>query len=104
MRFIRQRLGVLRLALGSAALVGFALALLLAASPKLHTQFHDRAEHHECLAIVLQNGAYDSGTPAPTLAAFVATLFEVALPDNSRTVESLFLSCQVLEHAPPVIS
>jgi hypothetical protein len=88
------------------AFAGFVIALVLAASPKLHSLAHDsdRMQHHECLAMVLQNGACDDVAPTLTLAAFVTTLFEAALPDESRSVESLFLSCRILEHAPPVIS
>jgi hypothetical protein len=104
MRSAPRYLAILRLAAAGAAFAGFVFALVLAASPELHTRIHDRAGHHECLAMVLQSGACDDAVPAPTLAAFVATLFEVTVPDGSRTVGSLFLSCRILEHAPPINS
>ena len=92
-----------RLALCSAVLAGFVLALLMAASPELHERLHhdDDHGHHACLATVLHAGGCDDTAPAPTLASFVATLFEIAPLDRSRKAESLFLSFRILEHAPP---
>jgi hypothetical protein len=78
----------------------------LAASPQLHAVAHDfgGSEQHQCLATVLQNGGCDNVQTTPVILAFVTTRFEAAFSDSSRTVESLFLSCRILEHAPPVIS
>ncbi|HEV7404803.1 MAG TPA: hypothetical protein VGO11_17810 [Chthoniobacteraceae bacterium] len=91
-------------ALIGATLAGFLLALLMAASPALHERLHHDADHdqHECLAKVLHAGGASDDAPAPpTLAAFVAELFEVAPVDASRVAEALFLDCGILEHAPP---
>ena len=96
--------GIFRLALFGAALAGFVLALVLAASPELHEQWHDCADHHECLATTLTVGACADTSPPPTLASFVATLFEAAPPDGSRAVGSFFLSGCIFEHAPPILS
>ena len=95
--------GKLRLALIGAVLAGFVLAFVLAASPELHERLHhdDGGGHHECLATALHAGACDDAAPAQALASFIATLFEVAPPDDSRAAESLFLSFRILEHAPP---
>ena len=95
-----------RLALVGTLLVGFVLALALAASPELHHRTHHDADQqeHQCLATTIGGGGCEDAGVAPTFAAFVAMLFEVAPPDYSHAVGSLFLSCRVLEHAPPVIS
>jgi hypothetical protein len=95
--------GIFRFALLGAALAGFVLALVLAAAPALHEQLHGDAGHvpHECLATVLHAGGCDDAAPAPTLASFVATLFEVAPLEYAREPGSLFLSHRILEHAPP---
>ena len=93
-----------RLALVGATLAGFLLALLLAASPELHERLHHDADHddHECLATVLHaGGACDDTLPPPTLASYLAELFEPAPVDGSRVVAALFLDCGILEHAPP---
>jgi hypothetical protein len=105
-RLAQAHIAFLRRAVAGIAFAGFAIALALAACPELHSLAHDShgMQYHECLAMALQNGACDDVTPTVTLAAFLTTLFEATLPDGSRTVESLFLSCQILEHAPPVIS
>ena len=97
--------GIFRLALFGAVLAGFVLALALAASPELHERIHRDAAHqeHQCLATTI-GGGWEDALIAPALTAFVATLIEVAPMDGSRVVESLFLSCGVLEHAPPVVS
>jgi hypothetical protein len=104
MRFAARQLAFLRFATAGAALLGFVFALILAASPQLHELAHhpsDEPGHHECLAMMLHDGTCEHTAAPPTLATFVATLFEVTLPDRSRPFESLFLSCRILEHAPP---
>lgn len=106
MRLPRPNIAFLRRAMAGFAFAGFVIALAFAACPELHSLAHDSGgiEHHECLAMALQNGACDDVAPPLTLAAFLTTFFEAALPDGSRTVESLYLSCRILEHAPPAIS
>jgi hypothetical protein len=95
-----------RLAFFCAALAGFVIALVLACAPGLHERLHGDAEHeqhvpHECLATIIHSGGCDAAAHAPTLAAVIATLFEVTPLDSSRAAESLFLSFRILEHAPP---
>jgi hypothetical protein len=81
------------------------LALLFSAAPKLHAAAHNSgADSHECLAMVLQSGVCGDSIAAPALAGFVPTVSEVPIPDHSLTVPSIFLSCQVLEHAPPALA
>jgi hypothetical protein len=97
--------GVLRLALVGAVLAGFLMALALATSSALHERIHHDADQpeHQCLATAIGCGGCVDAPTAPTLTAFVAVLSEIAPKDRSRVVESPFLSCGVLEHAPPVI-
>lgn len=106
MRPALPRIGIIRLVAASAVLAGFVFALVLSASPHLHAAAHDteRDGTHECLVMALQGGACGDSISGPDLSGFVEALFEVRLLDVSRTAESIFLSCQILEHAPPVIS
>ena len=95
-----------RLALIGATLAGLLLALVLSVSGELHERLHhdDGDHHHECLATVLHSGACDSSTPAPVLEGIETVLIETARRDFFRIVESPFLSCRILEHAPPAVS
>ncbi|MEA3212842.1 MAG: hypothetical protein QOE70_5899 [Chthoniobacter sp.] len=102
-----RRTQTLRIALLCAVLVGFVLALALAASPQLHELIHHDDGHgeHQCLAVTLQSGGSDAAAVAPLVTqAFLAELFALVPRGESAWVESLFLSCRVLEHAPPLIS
>ena len=98
--------GIFRLALTGAVLAGFVLALALAASPKLHERIHHDAgeQEHQCLATTIGGGGCEDALVAPMLAGFAAARSANVPKDGSRTVGSLFLSCSVLEHAPPVAS
>ena len=103
MRKAVRHLEILRLALIGATLAGFVIALWLAASPEAHEDMHggDEHGHHECLATALHAGACDDAAPAQALASFIATLFAMVPPGESRAADSLFLSFRILEHAPP---
>ena len=95
-----------RLALVCAVMAGLLLALALAAFPALHERLHQDADHHEhtCLVTILQLGGFDD---APVVAMAVETMAETIATAPVREVEnaeSFFLSCRVLEHAPPFIS
>ncbi len=98
-----RRSGIFRNALLWGALVGFAVALVLAAAPELHERLHhdEDGDHHECLATVLHAGGCDDTALAPVLADFVMPLPEVAPLEYTREAGSLFLSFRILEHAPP---
>jgi hypothetical protein len=97
---------VFRIVLFSAALAGFVFAMLLAGSPKLHEWAHQDSgdTEHQCLATVLHAGACDDPAPTPPLVAAAEGAVEAVAEDNSRVALSLFLSCRILEHAPPAIS
>ena len=97
---------VLRLALFGAALAGFVFAMLLAGSPGLHEWAHQDSgdAQHQCLATVLHSGACDEAAPAPPLTAVAEGPVEAAPEVCSRLALSLFLSCRILEHAPPAVS
>lgn len=98
--------GIFRLALVSAVLAGFVLALALAASPELHERIHHDAdqEEHQCLATTIGGGGCEDALVAPMLVGFVAVFSATVPAEYSRAAGSLFLSCRVLEHAPPLVS
>jgi len=96
---------ILRIALFSAALAGFVMAMLLAGSPELHQwAHHDSGEtEHHCLATSLHSGTCDDAVPAPV---FIAIAFGVAGPlmeIRAHDAPSFFLSCRIPEHAPPAV-
>ena len=97
---------ILRVALFSAALAGFIWAFALAASPGLHEWAHQDSdgEQHQCLATALHAGACNDVAPEPVAIAFAFASNEAAPKDNLRAASSLFLSCRILEHAPPSVS
>ena len=97
---------ILRVALFSAALAGFILAFALAASPGLHEWAHQDSggEQHQCLATALHAGACSDVAPEPVAIAFASDSNEAAPEDGLRAAPSLFLSCRILEHAPPSVS
>lgn len=102
--YFRQS-GRARFALVSAVLTGFLLALALAASPQLHELAHDAdhsEQHHECLATVLSEGGLDTVLVIATLVQTLPEPRPVAIAvQDLHPVQSFFLSCRVLEHAPP---
>ncbi len=95
----------LKSALAAMLLAGFALALLMSASPELHRLLHHDAndDAHECLVTTLNHDGCDSDVPAPLLTKVHDIVFFSAVPVlHSQWVEPLFLMNCVLEHAPPV--
>ncbi len=101
-----RHVGIFRLTLFGAVLAGFVLALALAALPELHERIHHDAdqEDHQCLATTIGNGGCENAPAPPAVTAFLPVLLEIAPKDCACVVEALFLSCSVLEHAPPFIS
>ena len=97
---------ILRVALFSAALAGFICAFVFAASPGLHEWVHQDSdgEQHQCLATALHAGACGDATPEPLPMVFARESNEAAPEIGLRVVPSHFLSCRVLEHAPPSVS
>jgi hypothetical protein len=94
---------ILRIALFSAAFAGFVFAMLLAGSPELHEWAHHHSDdsEHECLADALHSGACDHVTPAPLFTGIAFGPVEAAPAIRTHAAPSLFLSCRILEHAPP---
>ena len=97
---------ILRIALFSAALAGFVMAMLLAGSPQMHEWAHHPSDDHghECLATALHSGACDNVTPVPVFAGITFGPFAPAPEIRTHDGPSLFLSCRVFEHAPPAVS
>ena len=92
-----------RLAMAGALVAGLLLALALTASPQLHELLHHGggASEHVCLVTTLQAGGFE-GVLVVVMA--VGPMAEVVTVAPRRAVEkaaSFFLSCRVLEHAPP---
>jgi hypothetical protein len=95
-----------RLVLIGAVVAGLLLALALAASPQLHELLHHDGEdqEHVCLATILQAGGFEE---VLVVIMAVEPMTEVIATAPLRDVEeagSFFLSCRVLEHAPPFLS
>jgi hypothetical protein len=97
---------IIRAAFFSAAFAGFVLATLLAWSPGLHEWAHaDSGDaEHQCLATVLHSGACDGAAAGPPAVVINVAPVEASPRDCSRVAPSLFLSCRILEHAPPSLS
>lgn len=95
-----------RLALVGAVVAGLLLALMLAASPQFHELLHHDSDQqeHVCLATILQAGGFEDVLvvlmPVTPMVEIIAT----APQRDVKKVESFFLSCRVLEHAPPLVS
>ena len=105
MKFLRAHRALFMMA-SAIVLVGFTLALALAASPELHEFFHHdtAAPAHQCLASIFHDASVDSAPPvqisiAPLLPA-APRLYEQQV--NERI--AFFRSCHRLEHAPPFVS
>lgn len=95
-----------RLALLGAVMAGLLLALALAASPQLHELLHhdgDRQEH-VCLATILQAGGFEDVLVVIMAVEPMTEVIATAPLCDVEEAESFFLSCRVLEHAPPFVS
>lgn len=92
--------------LAAIALLHFTAALAMSVSPQLHAFVHSHSAtaDHDCAVTALSNGHCDS---APCLVAFAplpAEKGDNSFGSSTRGVASFFLSCRVLEHAPPAVS
>ena len=92
-----------RLALVGAVVAGLLLAAILAASPQLHERLHHDGgdAEHVCLVTTLQAGGF-----ADLLVVLMAVepadgIIATAPRPAVEKAASFFLSCHVLEHAPP---
>ena len=80
-------------------------AMILAVCPELHELIHHDAddEHHDCAVTAVLSGGIEhtpivpvvADVPAPALECFVVSF-------DAQPVASFFLSCRILEHAPPL--
>ena len=79
-------------------------ALILAACPALHELVHPDAddEHHDCAVTAILSGQIEvtSIDPVPIIQP-VAILVLLAQIYQAQSSGSFFLSCCILEHAPP---
>jgi hypothetical protein len=80
-------------------------ATVMAVCPSLHELIHHDAddEHHDCAVTMLLAGQLEQPTIDPIVIAKPA-LVPVPLEQTyeSRSFGSFFLSCRLLEHAPPL--
>jgi hypothetical protein len=78
----------------------------LAANPQLHEWIHSEAGHqgHVCAITLFADGACDSMCSAPILVGLVGFALSDSLPSSSNALESFYLACRILEHAPPANS
>ena len=80
-------------------------ATVLAVCPSLHELIHHDAddEHHDCAVTMLLAGQLDQPAIDPIVITKPA-LVPVPLDQTyeSRSFGSFFLSCRLLEHAPPL--
>jgi hypothetical protein len=80
-------------------------ATVLAVCPSLHELIHHDAddEHHDCAVTMLLAGHLDQPAVDPIVITKPA-LVPVPLDQTSesRSFGSFFLSCRLLEHAPPL--
>jgi hypothetical protein len=82
-------------------------ATILAVCPELHELIHHDAddEHHDCAVTAILSGGIEhtpivlvaAAAPAPALECFDVSF-------DAQAAASFFLSCRILEHAPPLQS
>lgn len=92
--------------LAAIALLHFTAALAMSVSPELHALAHSDSATagHDCAVTAISNGQCDSGPCLVALAPLPAEKGDDSFGGSSRACASFFLSCRVLEHAPPAIS
>jgi hypothetical protein len=82
-------------------------AMILAVCPELHELIHHDAddEYHDCAVTAILSGGSEH-TPVVPVAAHVPApvleCFDVSF--DAQVAASFFLSCRILEHAPPLRS
>jgi hypothetical protein len=80
-------------------------AMILAVCPELHELIHHDAddEHHDCAVTAIVFGGIEHTPIVPVVADAPAPAldrFDVFF--DAQAAASFFLSCRILEHAPPV--
>lgn len=95
-----------RLALLCAVVVGLVFGAALAASPQFHAWLHHDGDHpeHVCLATTLQTGGIEEVLVVVMAVEPMAEPVTTSAPHAIAEADSFFLSCRVLEHAPPAVS
>jgi hypothetical protein len=78
-------------------------AMILAVCPELHELIHHNAddEHHDCAVTAILSGGIEH-TPIVPVAADAPT--QALECFDAQAAASFFLSCRILEHAPPLRS
>ena len=83
------------------------LAMVLVVCPSLHELIHHDAddEHHDCAVTLFLAGQVEQPAVDP-IAITGPVPVQVALEERSdaQSCGSFFLSCRILEHAPPLRS
>jgi hypothetical protein len=105
-RCLHIRHGLFQWVIPSVLLGLFLNVLLLAISPELHGFFHKDADHeeHSCASTLLLSGNNDVAAATTQLVFLpIAQIFCHQRP-TSTFLSSLFLTCRIAEHAPPVVS
>ena len=80
-------------------------AVILAVCPKLHELIHHDAntEHHDCAVTAVLSGGIEHTPIVPVVADAPAPALECFdVSSDAQVASSFFLSCRILEHAPPV--
>ena len=92
-----------RLALVGAVVAGLLLAAAFAASPQLHAWLHHDGDQpeHVCLATTLQASGIEEVLIVIMAVEPMAEIVATTPLRDAEVADSFFLSCRVLEHAPP---
>ena len=101
-----KRSTIVRAFFAAATAAAFLWTLALAASPQLHERLHSDANRsdHSCAVTIVAAGKLNHAPPAIVSVAAPLVYF---LPDvelSLVSVQPLFLSASVFEHAPPAHS
>jgi hypothetical protein len=79
-------------------------AIILTVCPELHELVHHDAddEHHDCAVTAVLSGGIEHTPVVPILLQSRAPFLQfTAVPYEAEKSVSFFLSCRILEHAPP---
>ena len=80
-------------------------AMILAVCPELHELIHHDAadKHHDCVVTAILSGGVELLPVVPIVAVVPAPVLEfIEVSFDAQTRASFFLSCRILEHAPPL--
>jgi hypothetical protein len=91
--------------IGLLALAMLHWATVLAACPALHELIHHDAadQRHDCAVTAILSGGVELLPVAPIVAVVPAPVLEfIEVSFDAQSCGSFFLSCRILEHAPPL--